>query len=157
MGERCVTVVGLPDYPIASIRTGQHDETGERWRASFAVAPRDLDPAALAGEPLASAAFDIYRDDDTLIYVRERCTEKDAAAAFLLHVYPVDVEDLPADRTQYGFDNRDFELRRQGGRVGERCVAAVALPDYPIASIRTGQYDETGEIWSVELTPADGE
>ena len=156
-GERCVTVVGLPDYPIASIRTGQYDETGERWHASFAVAPRDLEPAALAGEPLASAAFDIYRDDDTLIYVRERCTEKDAAAAFLLHVIPVDLEDLPADRAQYGFDNRDFELWRQGGRVGERCVAVVGLPDYPIASIRTGQYDGTGEIWSVELTPADGE
>ena len=157
MGERCVAVVGLPDYPIASIRTGQYDETGERWLVSFAVTLRDLDPAALAGEPLASAAFDIYRDDDTLIYVRERCTEKDAATAFLLHVYPVDVEDLPADRTQYGFDNLDFELWRQGGRVGERCVAAVALPAYPIASIRTGQYDGTGEIWSVELALPDGE
>ena len=157
VGNRCVAVVGLPDYPIASIRTGQYDETGERWHASFAVTLRDVDPATLADELLASAAFDIYRDDDTIIYVRERCTEKEAAAAFLLHVYPVDVDDLPADRARYGFGSLDFELRRQGGRVGERCVAAVALPDYPIASIRTGQYDETGEIWSVEFALPDGE
>ena len=36
-------------------------------------------------------------------------------------------------------------------------MAAIGLPDYPIASIRTGQYDGTGEIWSVEFALPDGE
>ena len=157
VGERCVAVVPLPDYPVAGVRTGQVDETGWRWNVEFAVTPAEVDPAVLAGEPLASAVFDIHRDGDALVYVKEGCTGEEAGAAFFLHVVPVDPADLPADRVRHGFDNLDFELWQRGGRVGERCVAVVALPDYPIASILTGQYDETGQFWSVGFALPDGE
>ena len=150
-GGRCVAVVALPDYPIASIHTGQP----EAWETAFAVA--DVPPGVLAGEPLASSTFDVHHDGDGLVYVREGCTEEDTGAPFFLHVVPVDPEDLPADRVRHGFDNLDFEIWQRGGRVGGRCVATVALPDYPIASVATGQYDETGRLWTAEFALSDGD
>lgn len=38
-----------------------------------------------------------------------------------------------------------------------KCVAVVPLPAYPIASVRTGQYDATGQLWSVKFALPDRE
>ena len=32
-----MAIVDLPDYPIARIRTGQYDESGQLWAAEFAL------------------------------------------------------------------------------------------------------------------------
>ena len=157
VSERCVAVVPLPAYPVVSVQTGQLDVTGWLWDVSFGVTPPEVDATVLAREPLASSLFSVYRDGDALVYVRDGCTEEEAGTGFFLHIVPVDVDDLPEDRVRHGFDNRDFEFWQHGGRVDERCVAVVGLPDYPVASIRTGQYDATGELWSVEFTLPDGE
>ncbi len=154
---RCLAIVPLPDYPVDVVRTGQYDEAGDRWVLEFSTVRADAMRASLSGEPVASSVFDVYREDGALVYVRDGCTEEDAGAGFFLHVIPVDVDDLPAARREHGFDNRDFTFATRGARVDGRCVAAVPLPGYPIASIRTGQYDETGERWSVEFTLPDGE
>ena len=158
VGGRCVAVVALPDYPVASVATGQHDQTGGKlWGVNFPVTPVDIDPASLSGDPVASSVYSVRHDDDRLIYLRDGCTEGDTAAMFFLHIVPVDGDDLPAARRQYGFDNRDFSFVTRGARMEDDCVAVVPLPGYPIASIRTGQYDETGDLWSVEFTLPDGE
>ena len=154
---RCLAVVPLPDYPVDGVRTGQYDETGERWSAEFFFLRADAMWASLTGEPAASSVFDVYREDGALVYVREGCAEEDAGAGFFLHIVPVDVDDLPVARREHGFDNRDFTFAPRGARVDGDCVAAIPVPDYPIASIRTGQYDEAGERWSVEFTLPDGE
>ena len=151
IGDRCVAVVPLPDYPVVAVQTGQLDMTGWLWEVSFGVTPPEVDPAVLARDPLASSVFDVYRDGDALGYVRDGCTAEDIQAAFLLHIVPVDADDLPAERAQYGFDNLDFAFWQRGGMTGGRCVAVVALPDYPIASVFTGQYDETGQLWTAEF------
>ena len=158
----CVASVRLPDYPIASIRTGQFSDDGVHWEAEFtpdgrlAVAPAASALArarahALAGAPLARAVFDVYRAGGALTYLRDGCTEAEAAARFFLHVEPVEARDLPAHRREYGFDNLDFSLGANGGRIAGDCAAVAPLPDYPITSVRTGQYDETGELWAVEF------
>ncbi len=154
---RCLAVVPLPGYPVASVRTGQYDETGERWAVEFPFVRPDAIRAALSGEPVARSVFDVYRDGGTLVYVRDGCTEEEAGAAFFLHVVPVDAGDLPASRRQYGFENLDFSLTARGARTDGDCVASVRLPDYPIASVATGQYDETGQLWAVEFAIPDGE
>ena len=152
----CVAVVLLPPYPIAHIHTGQFvTGEGSRWDARFAFSLPKVDPSALAGEPLARAVFDVWRDGDALVYVKDGCTEEEAEARFLLHLYPVDEADLPAARREYGFDNLDFHLRERGAQTGGRCVAVVPLPDYPIASVRTGQYDATGELWAAQFALPD--
>ena len=168
VGGNCVAFVDLPDYPIASIRTGQFDESGQLWAVEFAPAGRGAgrgDAAdyagarreALATEPLARGEFAIHGEGRTLTYVRDGCTEEEAAAPFFLHLWPTDANDLPDDRREHGFDNLDSALARNAGRAGGNCVAVVDLPDYPIASIRTGQYDASGERWAVEFAPPDGE
>ena len=50
--------------------------------------------------------------------------------------------DLPDHRKQYGFDNLDFTFRGHGVALfgNGKCVAAIAVPEYDIARISTGQY-----------------
>ena len=158
----CVAAVLLPDYPIASIRTGQFTGDGVYWEADivfgeeapdYAAARRD----ALAKEPLARSVYDVHLDGRALTYLRDGCTEAEAEARFFLHVIPADEGDLPPQRREHGFDNLDFALAARGARLDGNCVAVVPLPDYPIASIRTGQYDGTGALWTVEFALPDGE
>ena len=148
----------LPSWPIASIHLGQYRfRRGNLWDVRFSLTRPDSDSLTLTGEPVARSVFDVYRDGDALIYVRDECTGDEADTAFGLHVYPVFPNDLPDERMQYGFEGRDFRLWTHGGWWKGRCTAVASLPDYPIASIQTGQYDETGRIWWVEFALPDGE
>ena len=153
-GDRCVAVAPLPDWPIASVRTGQYDKEGALWDVRFPLARGEMDPLAL-GEPLVRAVFDVWLDGEALVYVKDGCTEDDADAAFALHLYPVDANDLPDAAREHGFENRDFLLWERGGRADGRCVAMVALPHYPIARVETGQYGDTGRRWWVEFAPTE--
>ena len=161
----CVAAVVLPDYPIATIRTGQITDSGVIWEVEFTPDGRGAVPPppdyaaarrqALAQEPLARSIYDVHLNGRTLTYVRDGCT--DADARFFLHVYPANEGDLPEHRREHGFDNLDFTLAAHGARIDGDCVAVARLPDYPIATVRTGQYDETGALWTAEFAPADGE
>ena len=152
-GGECLAIVPLPDYPIAAIRTGQ----GGWWEMNFRpqANPDRLRAAyrALAGrEPAARGVFDLYRQGNRLLYFRETCAAGDTAAGFFLHIIPADVADLPAERRDAGFANRDFAFDQRGGHFDGKCLAIVSLPDYPIAAIRTGQYvPGQGQLWAVEL------
>ena len=151
----CVAFFPLPDYPIASIRTWQSIEGGGEWWAGFAFKAelyRAAHEAAVSGEPLARGAFDVYMADGALVYAKEPCEQGDTAAKFFLHVFPERANDLPDARRGNGFDNLDFEFFLRGAVFDGRCTARVPLPDYPIASIRTGQHaGGSGEIWSAEF------
>ncbi len=50
------------------------------------------------------------------------------------------MNDLPANRQQHGYDNRDFDFDRRGVMFDGKCMARVPLPDYAIARIITGQF-----------------
>ena len=109
-----------------------------------------------SGEPAARSDFDIYLRENTVAYLKSPCSAADVQAQFFLHVVPEDVEDLPAHRQQYGFDNLDFHY---GGNAalafGGRCIMEHPLPDYPIARIRTGQFTPEGDqIWMAEFPVA---
>ena len=151
----CVAFFPLPDYPIASIRTGQSIEGGGEWRAGFAF---NAEPyrlayeAAVSGEPLARGAFDVHMADGALVYVKKPCEQGDTDAKFFLHIRPERVGDLPEERRGSGFDNLDFDFFPNGALFDGRCAARVPLPDYPIASIRTGQHaGGAGELWRSEF------
>ena len=157
---KCLAAVVLPDYPIKEMRTGQHiPGQSPLWSAQLIAAPDyaqlRADYAALAAAPPAARDyFDLYRQDNRLLYLRETCAAADTAANFFLHIVPADVADLPADRRAAGFAHGDFAFVRQGGLFDGKCLAAVALPDYPggIKEMRTGQYvPGQGDLWSVEL------
>ena len=110
--------------------------------AGVAVTPDDtLRTVVGDSQPaIVRSDYDVYLIENRLIYSKEQCVEDDTAATFFLHIDPIDVDDLPADRKQYGFDNLDFGFGWHGEIVDGDCVATVPLPDYDIAAIRTGQY-----------------
>ena len=153
-GGDCIAVVPLPYYPIAAIHTGQ----ANRWAVNLypSTAPDRLRAtyAALADrQPSSLAAFDLYWQGNRLVYLRETCAATDTAAGFFLHILPQNVADLPPERQDAGFANLDFAFERRGGHFDGKCLAAVALPYYPIKALRTGQYVAgRGELWSAELT-----
>ena len=153
-GGECIAVFPLPDYPIAAIHSGQ----AGRWAVNL-YPPAEPDrlramyAALSASPPAARAAFNLYWQDNRLIYLRETCAAADMAAGFFLHILPAEVADLPPERQAAGFANLDFAFARRGGHFDGKCLAAVALPNYPIKEIRTGQYvPGQGEVWAAELT-----
>ena len=103
--------------------------------------------------PAVQSIFDVHVRERTLIYIKEPCVRSDAAARFFLHVTPTDVEDLPDDREQHGFENLDFDLIVHGIVTDGKCIAIRGLPEYGIDLISTGQViiekgqSENGEIW----------
>ena len=106
-----------------------------------------------SGEPAARSVFDIYLRENTVSYLKSPCSAADVQAQFFLHVFPEDLEDLPAGRWLRGFDNLDFRYGEYATLAfGGRCIAERALPDYPIARIRTGQFTPEGDrIWMAEF------
>ena len=109
-----------------------------------------------ARAPIIRSSFDVYLDDNTLIYVKDACSARDADDAFFLALYPAHESDLPAERRQHGFDNLDFYLPYQGNQQDGRCIAIAPLPEYDIARIYTGQFIQRADgsfqhLWESEF------
>ncbi len=105
-----------------------------------------------AGDPAARSDFDVHVGDGALYYVKEDCDPTDTGTRFFLHVFPVDMDDLPPHRRRYGFDNRDFSFTWRGGFFDGKCLTQEPLPDYPVARIETGQFvSGEGRLWKVEI------
>ena len=156
---KCVASVPLPAYPIAGVRTGQAvwgDGAGERliWDSAAWLDAEELRAAyrkAASGGLLSRGVFDVRLAGGALAYVKETCGQAETSARFFLHIVPERASDLPEKRRGPGFDNLDFDFFTRGGHFDGKCVAVVPLPDYPVASARTGQLDAGREIWSAEF------
>ena len=126
-------------------------------RVEITDAPLGDHLARLLGDspPVIRSDWDMYLVENSLIYKKEQCTPEDAEPTFFLHLDPVDVNDLPRHRKQYGFDNLDFTFRDAGVIEGEVCVAIRELPDYAITALRTGQYERVKDgfhnLWGAVL------
>ena len=116
-------------------------------------APPPTLPAATATEPDFQVAL---RPGNLLVYTKENCLLEHNASPFFLHIIPANAADLPPDRSRHGFASQDFSFPdggvHDGHWGGNNCVIARPLPEYPIASLRTGQFNPAGEIWSTELS-----
>ena len=152
----CVALFPLPNYSVTGIETGQRTRDGSSaWSAAFSANPERYATAYRAvakSEPVAEGPFDLHLFDGDLVYVKEPCAQADTEARFFLHIVPERVNDLPEERRELGWDNLDFRFFLNGAWFDEKCAAQVALPSYPIASVRTGQFvSGTGEIWSANF------
>ena len=150
---KCMVTITLPNYPIASVATGQYDDDGRIWGVKFYTIDdwRARYDAIVTNEPAASSVFDVYLEEDELTYLKEPCGEADMQPRFFLHVRPIDRNDLPEDRRQHGFDNLDFDFAGRGPIFDGKCMVTISLPDYLIAGIATGQFGGDGRIWSVRF------
>ena len=107
-----------------------------------------------SGERAARSVFDVYlREKHGGPTSSRRAARRMCKRSFFLHVVPEDLEDLPADRRQYGFGGANFRYGNNAALVfGGQCIAERTLPDYPIARIRTGQFTPEGDqIWMAEF------
>ncbi len=98
---------------------------------------------------LFHADFDLYRQADTLIYVKNPCHWADLDATFFLHIFPVDRKQLPVARRQYGFDNLDFHFGDFAFTLqsDQTCIATRPLPEYAVRRLSTGQFVPTEGGW----------
>ena len=127
------------------------------------AAPLPLPPVTPNPPPDAPATepgFQVsLQPGNLLLYTRENCASPSphTTTPFFLHITPADPADLPTHR-HHGFANWDFLFTDAGFRAdrpnGRNCIVERILPDYPIAHIRTGQFNPAGEIWSTELSIA---
>lgn len=161
---KCMASVDLPDYDLSRIRTGQwiSGEGKILWEADYNIfkarLPNLLEELIVRGVvPTTRSNFDIYLNEDTLVYFKSDCSADDVDARFFLHVYPVDAGDLPLDRAQFGFGNLDFDFEDRGLMSDGRCLAVMDLPDFDIARIKTGQWDSEQQhyIWEAEFLVAE--
>ena len=101
--------------------------------------------------------FDVYLHNGWLAYVKEGCAPADFDRRFFLHVWPVDVRDLPPERRAHGFDNWDFQPRIDEAA----CTVWRRLPSYAIERIATGQLSVDGNgghqnLWEAEHVLSEG-
>ncbi len=138
---------------IEQLVSGGH----QLWRLSAQI-PREL-PATYhslrAREPDAPGEFDLYlnldlyRRENTLYYLKEPCLPGDNVTGFFLEIIPAFPDTLSQGRERessvltFGIYNKLFD---------GKCLAAITLPEYPIAAIRTGQSSQDGgRPWSTTI------
>ena len=107
------------------------------------------------GTLLARSDVDIYIHNGELRYLNANCAPMLANADYrlFLHIFPTAPADLPADRREYGFENRDFWITDRFAFFDGKCIHNRLLPDYPIARIRTGNDGSSGgkAIWRADI------
>ncbi len=133
------TIANFKDGILLRVNGNAKSAFPARWEALEGV------------EPVIRSVYDLYLRERTLIYAKSPCNREDTAAQFFLHVTPVDAASLPDERGAIGFDNFDFRFERYGVRFGEACLASVALPAYPIETIRTGQFSGGKRLWEANF------
>ncbi len=155
--DKCLFRVPLPNYRIRSIRTGPHGINAPAWTVRLRIDRHNLRRALAAVQdatPATRGTFDLYLRGGELIYLRSSCAAADIRQRFFLHMTPARPSALPAARRSVGFANLDFEFNEHGARFNDECVATVALPEYEIARLRTGQFAPNGEVhWEVAFAP----
>ena len=143
-GGRCIVRWRVPVFPFSHILVGQRDSAKAMlWSGEIvldqAAFEKELEGMLIAaGEPIIESDMDVHVHGQLIFYVSDDCQRTDGHTPFFLHVTPAREADLPPERIEHGYDNRDFF--QVGATVGERCVVRWHLPDYPIRHIRTGQY-----------------
>ncbi len=143
---KCMAAIALPEYAITSIRTGQHTDEGSLWEGEFR-----FDRYFTIKIEVVRSDLDVYLIENRLFYFKEPCAPADTEPHFFLHLIPADEDDLPDHRKPYGFDNLDFDFEWRGVIFEGKCMAAIALPEYAITSIRTGQFTDEGRLWEGEF------
>ena len=119
----------------------------------------EYDDVEANGTLLARSGFDVYIHNDALRYLKENCetlqTNPNGDIKVFLHIFPADPADLPVERRELGFENRDFWISESLALFDDKCIhSQPPLPDYPIARIRTGQRAQGEMAWRTDINLA---
>ena len=156
--DACVLMAYLPNFPVASFRTGQHLAGGEPIWSVDAKPPPDADTLAAyesayqaitsSSPPAARSDWDVYLDGKTISYLKSPCAEEDARGRFLLSVFPQNPRDIPEDRRALGHESLNFDFATWGAIFNGKCLVRRPLPNYAVEKVETGQWIPGGErLW----------
>ena len=99
-----------------------------RMTPEIVAAYRELYRQATAGEPIIRADYDVYLDNQRLIFVRENCAPEEPDAWFGVRIFPKRLETLPP-LLRHGYSSY-ARIRAHGARLDNLCLAVIRLPDY---------------------------
>ena len=97
---------------------------GSGWQAAYRNA-RVAYLQAKAGTPVFSEEWDVYRNENEIVFVDEACGAGSLTRKPRITVYAMDVAKRIPPLTRFA----------PGTRLGKACVWQVELPDYPIAQV----------------------
>lgn len=99
--------------------------------------------------------IDIYLlKDNNLGYLVNNCSKIDLSVNFFLHFYPVNPVGI--NGLNFGFENHDFKWNDNSdnttmySKYADVCYKVLALPDFKIKMISTGQFNDNGRLWQVD-------
>ena len=163
-----IALVGRPTaaFSIKTTAPGEEEKTLASGRAFgntlwAVVKEPDGNPLigayerATADEPVALGAWSVYlnREERALVYAQDPSAETNEDDHFYLFVYPERAGDLRDWERETGRANLSFNLYEHGAAFDGKRVAAVSLPNYEIAGIRTGQVGD--DAWEAVFPFAD--
>jgi len=95
-------------------------------------------------EPIVRSAFDLYLFDDELVYVKDRCSDREIDRRFYLDVVPRRVDDLSGDHWRHGYEHMNFTFASryysyQHAIRSKQCILVHPLPDYDVSCIRAAK------------------
>ena len=124
------------------------DDLVELYRATY-------QQAVSAGDPAARSHFDVYLGDDALTLVKEPCIREDIIPnRIFAKMIPKDPKDLAKHERYewYGWDHLDGRFHKHAMLFGDKCIAVLPLPDYPVSRITMKQYwPRSKNKWSVTM------
>ena len=154
--NRCLMKAWLPPWRVATVWTGHAFTTpANLWEAKFHLDTERFERAlrqARRGQPAAKGLFNVHwtvtrEGDHAIAYVREPCSPEDAAARFFLHELTAAGHRPAGDGA--GLD-MDFDFDSRGVASDNRRVAVAPVPT-GVPRVRTGQFNDHGILWKVEL------
>lgn len=84
--------------------------------------------------------------------------------SYFYHVFPVNESDLLSDRSEYKFNNYDFNYRKKGliipkpfNSTNPYTIIQVELPSFPFSTLRIGQYEPGIRYWIFEINNKDNQ
>ena len=92
--------------------------------------------------PVIRSLFSIYIHNNRLTYVKSPCLSHDLSHRFFLHITPADAKDLARETEPFGFNVYDFYAHEENVSAASHedgCFVSLALPDYDLKHINTGQ------------------
>ena len=101
-------------------------------------------------------SFELVYYENALFYKADKSS--DVYRSFFLHIIPINIDDLPQDCMEQGYDNRDFAFTNSRIRLPiwkTYYIARVNLPDYEIEQISTGQFSDSTRFWETSVALVD--
>ena len=120
---------------------------GSRMDAAAVAGYEEIYRGAIAGEPIIrEGGYAVYLRGRRLTFVKENCQPGEQAGQFGMKVYPAAGSPWPGRIPDLG--SYDY-LHNAGVRFGDKCLAALLLPDRPVAHLMAGRYanNELNVVW----------